>query len=1074
MARPTESPPIAATAVTILRNLAEDETTEGPLLIVCADERRARDLHAVCVALDPRHAFAFFPEWDVLPYDRLEPSPAVMGARMGVLRWLTDDDNRPDVLVTTAPALLRRVSPRAIWPGAHREFRPGEALDPEAARAALLDLGYVESDVVVQPGEIAIRGRVIDVFPAAADLPCRILFDEDRISAIRSYDPMSQTSEADSDLLIVDPSREDLQMDLPRETIFDYAPGCRLVLEQERVRVAAFFEQIAEGAAARGTLPAAETPQRLYLTQDEWSGETGRRAIQDWDWLRARPAPRFVRERNAGGALDRFLDDPAQKGATILLTGDAEGLDALCRRAKRGGRQIGRLDDWGKLPAGLVACASPLQAGAIFSDLHLAIVAAADFLGSRVQAGNGVNARAALVETELKVGDVVVHRQHGVAILEALETVETPGDGPSDFIRLRYGDDAHQMIPVDDLDLIWRYGADQEAVKLDRLDRDSWAKRQAEVAADIAVTARRLVDFAREKRARTAPKMDLPADRYERFAARFPYPLTPDQSHAISAVLDDLESGRRMDRLVCGDVGFGKTEVALRAAAVAALAGWQVAVLAPTTLLARQHFRTFQRRFADLGVGVAELSRLVDAGEARQTKARLKSGDIRIVVGTHAVCGRGVGFDRLGLVIIDEEQKFGAAHKEQARALAERTHVLTMTATPIPRTLQAGLAGLQDISVIATPPHRRIPIRTIVADESRATIRDALMREKRRGGQSFFVTPRVANIDRLREDLKTIVPELSVAIVHGKMKPAEVDDAMLSFAEGHGDVLLATGIVESGLDVPAANTILVHEAGRFGVAQLHQLRGRVGRGARRAFAILFKHGGARWAAAERRLNVLAAHDRLGAGFQISAQDLERRGAGDLFGEDQAGHVKLIGAGLYQELLAHALAVARGESEADEPPPPEVNLGLALRIPDDYAADPDVRLTIYNLIATNDDAQSEETVHSAIADRFGPLPVDVERLIAMARVKEACRRLGIIKLDVGPNGMAATFTKQAALRMQTMEPDWTINGTRIVSPRGSADPAERLALLTDFMAAFEEAASAEPPRERVAGRIAAQQ
>ncbi|MDB5641783.1 MAG: box helicase domain protein, partial [Hyphomicrobiales bacterium] len=869
MARPATPAPLAAVAASVLDFLTRSKK-RSTLVFLCADDRRAQALQSVCASLDPAHAFAHFPEWDVLPFDRLEPSAKVMGARMGALRWLTSPDHAPDVVFTTGPAVLRRVPPRAIWPGAHREFQPGETLDPEAARAALEALGYVEADVVTQPGEMAIRGQVIDIFPAAAILPCRILFDDERITAIRSYHPLSQASEADSGLLLVDPAREDLAPDLPRETIFDYAGDVRLAFEPgAQERVAAGFTQIAEGSASRANLAPADAPARLFLDEDEWRELANSRRTRSWTMPDFEPVPLFAREKDAGRALDRFAGEAIDAGRRVLLTGPAEPLKALTRRLRRrAGDAIPQIDGWADWPKDMKVAAreAPLEAGANLPALGLTIIAAGDYLGSRAQAAARDAANpAALLTIDMRIGDVVVHRDHGLAVLEELTSVETPGDGARDYLRLRYGDDARQMVPADDIGLLWRYGADADSVTLDRLDRDSWSKRREKVAVDIAITARTLVTLAGERRARTAPRLQPAPDLYERFAARFPFAPTPDQAAAFAAVLDDLESGTPMDRLVCGDVGFGKTEVALRAAAAAAFSGHQVAVLAPTTLLARQHLRTFRRRFAGLGIEVAELSRLVEPAQARQTKAALKKGDVQIVVGTHAVCARGVAFQKLGLVVIDEEQKFGANHKAQARALGADAHVLTMTATPIPRTLQTSLVGLQELSVIASPPHLRVPVRTIVADFSTSTIRDAVLREKRRGGQSFVVTPRVADIPDLEKQIASLAPDLKLIVAHGQMKPADADEAMLAFSEGRGDVLLATGIIESGLDVPAANTILVHDAGRFGMAQLHQLRGRVGRGARRAYAYLFTQDGARSASAAKRLQALAANDHLGAG-----------------------------------------------------------------------------------------------------------------------------------------------------------------------------------------------------------------
>ncbi|MDB5544801.1 MAG: box helicase domain protein [Hyphomicrobiales bacterium] len=1073
MARPATPAPLAAAAASVLDDLGR-KNARAPLIYLAADDRRARSLQAICTALDPAHAFAHYPDWDVPPYDRLEPSPAVMGARMGVLRWLVDTKNAPHVVFTTGPAVLRRVPPRVIWPDAHREFRPGDTLDPDAARASLDALGYVEADVVTQAGEMAIRGHVIDIYPAAALLPCRIVFDDGRVEAIRSYDPLSQASESDSDLLLIDPAREDLAPDLPRESFFDYAAEARIVAEPgAQARIAAGFAQIEEGAAGQMPLNPAVAPERLFLTPEIWRELTDARRAPDWKWLPFEPTPLFAREKDAGRALDRFTAAELEAGRTILLTGADEALKALMRRLRRrAGAPIAYAEGWSDRPdsPGIVACEAPLDAGASLPTLNLTIIAAGDYLGSRAQAfAHEAASPAPLLTTDLRIGDVVVHRDHGLALLEGLEAVETPGEGQRDYLRLRYGDDARQMVPAQDIGLIWRYGADADAVTLDRLDRDSWAKRRDKVAADIARTAQSLVAMASERRARKAPRLQPAADLYERFAARFAYAPTPDQALAISAVLDDLESGAPMNRLVCGDVGYGKTEVALRAAAAAAFSGYQVAVLAPTTLLARQHMRAFRRRFAGLGVEIAELSRLVEPAQARQTKAALKKGEIDIVIGTHAVCGRGVSFRKLGLVIIDEEQKFGANHKQQARALSADAHVLTMTATPIPRTLQTSLVGLQDLSVIATPPHLRVPVRTIVAEFSEADIRDALLREKRRGGQSFFVTPRVADIEHLERQLANIAPELKIVVAHGQMKPADADESMLAFAEGRGDVLLATGIIESGLDVPAANTMLVHDAGRFGMAQLHQLRGRVGRGARRAYAYLFTQGGARSASATKRLQALATHDHLGAGFAISARDLDLRGAGDLLGDDQAGHVKLIGVGLYQEILAHALSVARGDAPAHEPPVPEFNLGLPARIPEAYAPEPDTRLSLYLQIDGIDDADAAQACASAIEDRFGPLPEDVLTLVAMARLRPLCKELGVRRLDAGPAGIAATFTREGLAQLDCAGRDWKFDGERIVSSHGSEDATERLALVEAFIEELADCraeARATPPLQNV--------
>jgi transcription-repair coupling factor (superfamily II helicase) len=539
--------------------------------------------------------------------------------------------------------------------------------------------------------------------------------------------------------------------------------------------------------------------------------------------------------------------------------------------------------------------------------------------------------------------------------------------------------------------------------------------------------------------------------------ARFPFSETSDQLRAIEDVLDDLASGHPMDRLVCGDVGFGKTEVALRAAAAAALSGRQVAVIAPTTVLARQHVRSFQRRFAGFGIEVAHLSRLVTAAEARHVKKGLADGSVRIVIGTHALAAKGVTFKDLGLVIIDEEQRFGAAHKAKLRAMASGGHVLTLTATPIPRTLQAALVGLQELSVIATPPSRRQPIRTFLTVFDPATLRQALMRERRRRGQSFVVCSRVEDIEPMREKLARIVPELKIVVAHGQMPPAETDDVMVRFADGEGDVLLATNIIESGLDVPRANTMLVWRADRFGLSQLHQLRGRVGRGRVRGTAYLLTEPGQELPkATEKRLRTLEALDRLGAGFAISAQDLDQRGAGTLLGEEQAGHIKLIGADLYQHMLKRAL---RGQTYEDERTP-EFNIGLTGSIPVDYVNEPEVRINLYARLARMDPSEAIDDLEEEIEDRFGPIPEALKNLLVLTGMRQLCHRLGIARIDAGPQAIALTFRPGAAERLPledvigSSQGEIRWSGERLVFAASDEDPERRQRRILDLLARME--------------------
>ncbi|MDO9442397.1 MAG: helicase-related protein [Beijerinckiaceae bacterium] len=1069
MTKKPETSTHAATALSLL----DACRAAGPLLVYAAGSgREAQALHGLLRALQPDLKLALFPAWDTMPDDRLSPSASVMGARMGVLRWLTDPQSPPRLVITTADALLPRVAPRAVWPDAHIDFAVGDTIETDASRQALLDRGYVEDDLVDQPGEVAFRGQVIDIFPAAAPLPCRIAYADGRITGIRSYQPLTQSTEAEATTLGIDPAIE-----MPGaaaatyETFFDYAPKCRLAFSPGALeRADAVFMQIDEAAQVERRSALA----RAYLSRDEWSAEVARRVdVRAGEGgLAMTPceaAPRFAREKTPGRALDRFLDARRAAGDRIVVAGMGGGLAALSQRVRRqSGRDVTPLQSWEDVrgaPAGAqTSLEAPLDSGLRLPDEKITLVTVADLLGSRAGSGGPSMASTGFLDMELRPGDVVVHQDHGVAVLEGLDGVEVPDCGRRDYLRMRYADDAKQMLPIEDIAKLWRYGSEAEGVALDRLDRDSWAKRRDKVVLDIARSAATLVEQAEERRRRKAPVIEPPADLYERFVARFPFALTQDQATSIDAVLHDLSSGRPMNRLVCGDVGYGKTEVALRAAAAVAFSGRQVAILAPTTLLARQHLRSFTRRFAGLGVEIAELSRFVDPATARRTKKGLRDGSIRVVIGTHAICGKGVAFQDLGLVIIDEEQKFGARHKQQARALSEAAHALTLTATPIPRTLQASLVGLQDLSVIATPPFLRQPVRTTLAPRDQGLVRDALLREKRRGGQSFFVCPRIADLEPAQAFLREAAPELSTRVAHGQMKPGDMDAEMLAFAEGEGDVLLATSIVESGLDVPGANTLFVWDAARFGMAQLHQLRGRVGRGVRRAFVAFLTEDDKPSSAAMKRLKALQTLDHLGAGFAISARDLDLRGAGDLLGDDQAGHVKLIGVGLYQDIFRQAIAKARGE-EIRETPQPDLNLGVEARIPDAYVAEPDLRLTLYATLHGQRDASGLDAFEAALADRFGPPPDEMRALVAVERLRLTAHELGLRRFDAGAQGMAATLPPDVLRSLDLEGSSWTIIDNRLVSPQGSEDFEERLALADDFLAELgDRLAAAQSPRD----------
>lgn len=660
---------------------------------------------------------------------------------------------------------------------------------------------------------------------------------------------------------------------------------------------------------------------------------------------------------------------------------------------------------------GLHLAVWPLESG--FDAPGLTVISEQDVLGERlIRAPRRRRAENFLTEAQsLSVGDLVVHVDHGIGRYLGLEVVTAAG-AAHECLVLEYAESSKLYLPVENIELLSKYG--HEEGLLDRLGGGAWQAKKARLKERIREMADRLIRVAAERALRSAPVIEPEHHAWEAFAARFPYQETDDQLHAIEDVLNDLGSGAPMDRLICGDVGFGKTEVAMRAAFVAAMSGLQVAVIAPTTLLARQHYQEFASRFRGFPVNVRPLSRFVSAGEAAKTRDAMARGEADIVVGTHALLAKGIRFKNLGLLIIDEEQRFGVAHKERLKQLRSDVHVLTLTATPIPRTLQLSLSGVRDLSIISTPPVDRLSIRTYVSEFDSVTVREALLREHYRGGQSFYVVPRISDLPEIEDFLKTQVPEVSYVIAHGQMAAGELDERMNAFYDGKYDVLLATTIVESGLDIPTANTMIIHRADMFGLSQLYQIRGRVGRSKTRAYAYLTtKPRVPLTPGAEKRLRVLGSLDTLGAGFTLASQDLDIRGAGNLLGEEQSGQMRDVGYELYQSMLEEAIAKIKsgqmeGLSEADEQWAPQINLGVPVLIPEEYVPDLDVRLGLYRRLSGLETKVELEGFAAELIDRFGKLPREVNMLMLVVRIKAMCKRAGIAKLDGGPKGATIQF------------------------------------------------------------------
>jgi len=651
-----------------------------------------------------------------------------------------------------------------------------------------------------------------------------------------------------------------------------------------------------------------------------------------------------------------------------------------------------------------------LEAG--FETADVAIIGEQDILGDRLvrphqkrRASNYLSDVTALAE-----GDLVVHIDHGIARFNGLKTIEALG-APHDCLELLYAGGDRVYLPVENIELLSRYGSEDANAQLDKLGGVAWQARKARMKKRIREMAAALIKVAAARATKEAPVLAPTDGAYDEFAARFPYDETEDQQTAIDTTLGDLAAGRPMDRLICGDVGFGKTEVALRAAFVAVMGGKQVAVVVPTTLLCRQHFKTFSTRFAGLPVKVAQASRLVGTKDLAAAKAGIADGTVDVIVGTHALLGKGVSFRDLGLLVVDEEQHFGVKHKERLKELKSDVHVLTLSATPIPRTLQLALTGVRELSLITTPPIDRLAVRTFISPFDGLVVREALLRERYRGGQSFYVCPRISDLAERRAFLAEHVPEVKVAMANGQMGAGELEDVMTAFYDGAYDVLLSTSIVESGLDIPTANTLIVHRSERFGLAQLYQLRGRVGRSKQRAYALFTVPADRSLTAqAERRLKVLQSLDTLGAGFQLASHDLDIRGAGNLLGEEQSGHIKEVGYELYQQMLEEAVASLKsGGDVADEGKwSPQITVGTAVMIPETYVADLQLRLALYKRLADLEDQASIEAFAAELIDRFGSLPDEVVHLLEIVAIKALCRKANVAKVDVGPKGAVIAF------------------------------------------------------------------
>ncbi|HEX4193074.1 MAG TPA: transcription-repair coupling factor, partial [Stellaceae bacterium] len=897
------------------------------------------------------------------------------------------------------------------------------------------------------------------------------------------------------------------------ETIFDYLPGAAVSLDHQSDGVRGDrLESINDFYAARRDTGAVKgavvyrpvEPKQLFLDAKEWGQILNTRAVvqlspfgggadaaaggagdgkagpgMDFSAARADPA------RNLFDIVQSQLKDEIAAGKRVLIAaysaGSGERLGTLLKEHGAGETlSVPCWDDFRRLPPtafGLAVLA--IEHGFRFEDTVL--VTEQDMLGERLSRPPRRRANydqfVAEVAT-LQPGDLVVHAEHGVGRYDGLSTLDV-GGAPHDCLRVIYSGDDKLFVPVENIEVLTRYGTEDANVALDKLGSVSWQSRKSRVKKRIKDIADELIAVAAQRQLKEGEPMAPAEGVYEEFAARFPFPETDDQDKAILDSFNDMASGKPMDRLICGDVGFGKTEVALRAAFVAAMSGTQVAVVVPTTLLARQHFRTFQARFAGLPLKVEQLSRLVPAKQAAQTKKDLADGRIDIVVGTHAIFAKGMAFKHLGLLIIDEEQHFGVTQKERLKQLKANVHVLTLTATPIPRTLQLALAGVREMSVIATPPVDRLAVRTFVLPYDPVVVREAVLRELHRGGQCFYVAPRIQDLDEVQVQLKALVPEAKIIVAHGQMTPTRLEEVMTAFDAREFDVLLSTNIIESGLDIPSANTMIVHRSDMFGLAQLYQLRGRIGRSKLRGYAYLTLPTGKMLSeTAQRRLEVMQTLDTLGAGFTLASHDLDIRGAGNLLGQEQSGHVREVGIELYQHMLEEAVAAARSGDlslgEAKDEWTPQITIGTPVLIPETYVADLPVRLGLYRRIVQLVDRREIDAFAAELVDRFGPLPPEVDNLLDIIAIKRLCRDAGVEKVDAGEKGMSLTFRGnrfanpaglvdflQQNAATAKLRPD-----QKLVIMRNWEDTRDRLKGVTGILGHLARIAAAPPPNAGV--------
>jgi transcription-repair coupling factor (superfamily II helicase) len=1055
--------------------LAELARHAAPLAVVCASAWDANRLAEELRWFDPELRVCAFPDWETLPYDSFSPHPDLISERLATLYQISRGEF--DIAVVALSTTLYRLAPPAFL-AAHTFFlKQKDVLDEAAFRAQMALGGYTHVNQVYAPGEFSIRGGLIDLFPMGSALPYRIDLFDNEVETLRAFDvdtqrsiypvnevrllparefPLDETGitrfrQNFRERFEGDPSKSKLYKDVSNglapagieyylplffdetATLFDYLPAQTTLISHGALDPAgqAFWSD----AQSRHRLHSGDKdrpllqPAELFLPTDAFFSRAKAYTRLDMEQAGkglAHPVPPISvdrREAHPVAKLKGFIDGFA--GKVLIVAPSAGRRETLHEYLAEHGLDAKLCDSWADslLASGRILLTfGPLAEGFVSSDGQLAVITETELYAIPPKTRRAREARATQIDnllrdlSELKPGDPVVHAQYGVGQYLGLVNMDL-GDGDTEFLHLEYAKGDTLYVPVANLHLISRYsGTGEGAVPLHKLGTDQWEKARRRAMQAARDTAAELLNLYALRAAREGHAFKFSLHDYEAFAEGFGYEETPDQAAAIAAVMSDMQSGKPMDRLVCGDVGFGKTEVALRAAFMAVMGGYQVAVLVPTTLLAEQHFNNFSDRFSAWPVKLAELSRFRTAKEQAEALQALADGKLDIVIGTHRLIQKDVKFARLGLVILDEEHRFGVRQKEQLKALRAEVDVLTLTATPIPRTLAMSLEGIRDFSVIATAPQKRLAVKTFVQTFSSGLIREAVLRELKRGGQVYFLHNEVSTIEAMRERLEKLLPEARIRVGHGQQSERELEQVMRDFYQQRFDILLCTTIIETGIDVPTANTILINRADKFGLAQLHQLRGRVGRSHHQAFAyLLVEEDRTLTPLAKKRLEAIQLLEELGSGFHLAMQDMEIRGAGEVLGDKQSGEILEVGFSLYNDMLANAVASLKAGKEPDMSQPlgvvSEINLHTPALLPVDYCPDVHERLVLYKRLASVHDAEELSQLQEELIDRFGSLPDPARALLDTHRLRLAARKLGIMKVDASSESILLQFVPQ---------------------------------------------------------------